>query len=69
MKKIVIEKDLIIKAIQENKNKTVLSKELNISVPTLNRICKSYNINYPIINFRKNKEFLNERIRPDIDKQ
>ena len=50
MKKIYIDKNLIIKAIKEQKTKQMLSKELSISIPTLNKICKEYKINYPIIN-------------------
>lgn len=69
MKKIYIDKNLITKAIKEQKTKQMLSKELSISIPTLNKICKEYKINYPIINWRKGKEILNERIRPDIDKE
>lgn len=55
MRKVHIDRNILIEAIKQNKPKVQLAKELGISVDTVVARCKEYNIKYKVCSWRKGK--------------
>lgn len=67
MKKIVYEKDYIIKTISNYSTQKETALALNISVDTLRKILREYNISFSSYAIKRKKSRV--KIRPDIDKE
>lgn len=68
MKKIEIDKNILIQSIKDNKPKNQLAKELGIDVGVITARCKEYGIEYKVCSWKKGKTFPTN-IYPYVNKE
>lgn len=68
MKKIEIDKNILIQSIKDNKPKNQLAKELGVDVGVITARCKEYGIEYKVCSWKKGKTFPTD-IYPYVNKE